>query len=96
MPWDKHVGMGHSTEYCFVADDHSDTIDARPFMYHGGDSGCFVFTNAGKWAGVEHGGSVKANVTGKALGYVTDAEDIIAWINGLGGGNKYEARLASF
>ena len=89
VSWDKDVGMGSSTEYCFVAEAHT---EPRPFQDHG-DSGSFVFAELGEWIGVTWGGSLKANANGQILGYVTDAVDVISWIDSRGDGNTYRARL---
>ena len=83
-------GLKESKENCFVADSAS-----RPFLDYG-DSGSFVFTYDGEWVGVVRGGSSKQNLQGKVLGAVTDAQEIIDWIEKQGDGNTYEARLATY
>ena len=90
--WDPQYGFPYSTEYCFVADPLG---FGRVFQTHG-DSGAFNFTTLAKWLGVSFGGNGKHNVSDQALGYVTDAQDIIDWINNLKDGNTYKARLATF
>ncbi|KAI4136456.1 MAG: hypothetical protein LQ341_005606 [Variospora aurantia] len=88
MAWDKEYNLPVSTEFCFIAD--PSTL-ARPFMCQG-DSGSWVFTQEGKWAGTGFGGSVKAGVTTQAIGYVTDAQAILDWLKSI----NFEARLATF
>ena len=74
MEWDKRLGIeNHSTEYCFI------TRMAVPFPSHG-DSGSFLFGELGSWVGAAFGGSTKAGVR-EVLNYVTDAQDILDWIN---------------
>ncbi|KAL8705088.1 MAG: hypothetical protein Q9201_001771 [Fulgogasparrea decipioides] len=92
MDWNAQEGMGFSTEYCFVADPN--TLARR--ITDRGDSGAFVFTNGRKWIGVAVGGPVKANEPpGGSLVYVTDAEETIKWIQGIGSPGKYQVRLVT-
>ena len=86
MEWDKRLNIkNHSTEYCFV------TRISVPFASHG-DSGSFLFDDFGSWVGAAFGGSTKAGVR-EVLNYVTDAQDILDWINEKRG-NVNAARLA--
>ncbi|KAL8976698.1 MAG: hypothetical protein Q9177_006791 [Variospora cf. flavescens] len=88
MAWDKEYNLPVSTEFCFIAD--PSTL-ARPSIRQG-DSGSWVFTQEGKWAGTGFGGPVKAGVTVQAIGYVTDAQAILDWLKSI----NFEARLATF
>ena len=74
MEWDKRLNIKeHSTEYCFVGN------GSVPFTRHG-DSGSFVFEVTGSWVGAVFGGSAKNGVR-EPLNYVTDAQDILDWID---------------
>ncbi|KAI4139670.1 MAG: hypothetical protein LQ341_004130 [Variospora aurantia] len=88
MGWDKEYNLPVSTEFCFIADP---VTLAQPFMCQG-DSGSWLFTQAGKWAGTGFGGPVKAGVAAQAIGYVTDAQAILDWLKSI----NFEARLATF
>ena len=88
--WDPQVGMGFSREYCFVADPAA----RESILQNAGDSGSFVFTWPRRWLGQIWGGTTKTQVNRQTLAYVTDAQDIIDWVGGLGGGEgEFEARL---
>ena len=88
--WDSQVGMGFSREYCFVAD----PARRESILPDAGDSGSFVFNLLRSWLGQTWGGTTKAQVNRQTLTYVTDAQDIIDWVGGLGGGEgEFEARL---
>ena len=89
ISWDKDLGLGESTEYCFVSEVHT---EPRPFQDHG-DSGAFVFAELGEWVGVTWGGSLKANANRQTLSYVTDVVDAISWIESRGDGETYRVRL---
>ena len=74
MEWDKRLEIkNYSTEYCFI------TETAVPFASHG-DSGSFLFGDLGSWVGAVFGGATKVGVR-EVLNYVTDAQDILDWIN---------------
>ncbi|KAL8965757.1 MAG: hypothetical protein Q9197_006345 [Variospora fuerteventurae] len=88
MAWDKEYNLPVSTEFCFIADP---VTLAQPFMCQG-DSGSWLFTQTGKWAGTGFGGPVKAGITTQAIGYVTDAQAILGWLRSIG----FEARLSTF
>ena len=75
MEWDKRLGVKeYSTEYCFIG-----YGKATAFSSHG-DSGSFVLERGGRWVGVVFGGCPKSRVR-EELSYVTDAQDILDWIN---------------
>ena len=89
---DDRIGKGPTEEYCYVS---TQAPPANPFT-DSGDSGSFAFTDIAKWLGQVWGGTTKQGAL-KRLSYITDAEDIIGWINGLTNKDRtvvYEARLA--
>ena len=76
MPWDQALGLPPSLEYVFIGS--SNTVPSSPsYFCDPGDSGSMVFTDNGKWIGLIHGGSKKANTPGQLLTYVTDARAIL-------------------
>ena len=89
--WDQRISLGFSREYCLVSDP---ITDPRPFQDHG-DSGPFVWTEAGQWAGISWGGPKKSTLDQQGLGYVMDAGEFCRWLEAQDGGNRYKVRLAT-
>ena len=85
------IKMPHSTEYCFVANPD----DLRGKFSERGDSGSFIFTRHGQWAGVQWGGKTVSNGEMTPISYVTDGPAVLDYLGNIETEEGwFEARLS--